>query len=41
MTRMSSPSEVRSSLEDLRNGNIDVVVGTHRLLSEDVRYKRL
>ena len=41
MTRMSSSREIADTLEDLKNGNIDVVVGTHRLLSEDVRYKRL
>jgi transcription-repair coupling factor len=41
MTRMNSAREIANTLEDLRNGNIDVVVGTHRLLSEDVRYKRL
>ncbi len=41
MTRMNTSHEIRSTLEDLRSGNIDVVVGTHRLLSEDVRYKRL
>lgn len=41
MTRMNSGREIAMTLEDLKNGNIDVVVGTHRLLSEDVRYKRL
>jgi transcription-repair coupling factor (superfamily II helicase) len=41
MTRMSSAREITTTLEDLRDGKIDVVVGTHRLLSDDVRYKRL
>lgn len=41
MTRMSSAREITTTLENLREGKIDVVVGTHRLLSEDVRYKRL
>ncbi|MBC7498322.1 DEAD/DEAH box helicase [Candidatus Gracilibacteria bacterium] len=41
MTRMNTGREIATTLEDLRDGKIDVVVGTHRLLSEDVRYKRL
>lgn len=41
MTRMSSDRETQDTLDSLKNGTIDVVVGTHRLLSEDVRYKRL
>lgn len=41
MTRMSSAREITTTLENLREGKIDIVVGTHRLLSEDVRYKRL
>jgi transcription-repair coupling factor len=41
MTRMNSSREIQDTLEGLKNGSLDVVVGTHRLLSEDVRYKRL
>ncbi len=41
LTRMSSTQEVNITLEELRNGSIDVIVGTHRLLSEDIRYKKL
>ena len=41
MTRMSSETEIRYTLEGLRNGTIDIVVGTHRLLSDDIVYKKL
>lgn len=41
LTRMSSPSEVRNTLADMKNGNVDIVVGTHRLLSEDIAWKKL
>jgi len=41
MTRMNSAREIVQTLEELKNGNIDVVVGTHRLLSEDVKFKKL
>jgi transcription-repair coupling factor (superfamily II helicase) len=41
MTRMNSAREITQTLEELKNGRIDVVVWTHRLLSEDVKYKKL
>lgn len=41
LTRMQSDAEVRVTLDKLKNGTIDVVVGTHRLLSDDVLYKKL
>jgi transcription-repair coupling factor (superfamily II helicase) len=41
LTRMQSDAEVRGTLDKLKNGTIDVVVGTHRLLSDDVLYKKL
>lgn len=41
MTRMQSDRENTETLEKLKNGMIDVVIGTHRLLSDDVVYKKL
>lgn len=41
MTRMNSVKEINETLNNLKNGNIDVLVGTHRLLSEDVKFKKL
>ncbi len=41
LTRMSSEKEQKKTLADLKNGNIDVIVGTHRLLSDDIRFARL
>lgn len=41
LTRMSSPSEERQILTGLKNGTLDVVVGTHRLLSDDIRFAKL
>lgn len=38
---MSTPAEVKKTLEDIRQGSVDVVVGTHRLISDDVIWKRL
>ena len=41
LTRMSSREEISTTLEDMKSGTIDLVVGTHRLLSSDIRWKRL
>ncbi|MEY4416928.1 MAG: hypothetical protein RIQ53_4221 [Pseudomonadota bacterium] len=41
MSRFRSPKEVRAALDGLAAGTIDIVVGTHKLLSPDVAYKRL
>ena len=38
---MSSAREVSATLEGMKLGAIDLIVGTHRLLSEDIRWKRL
>jgi transcription-repair coupling factor (superfamily II helicase) len=41
LSRFSSESEARATLEGLAEGKVDVVVGTHRLLSEEVSFKDL
>ena len=41
LSRFRSPKEVRRILSDLAAGNIDIIVGTHRLLGKDVRFKNL
>lgn len=41
LSRLKSPSEERRVLEALRLGGIDVIIGTHRLLSKDVVFKDL
>lgn len=41
LTRMSNPAEIRNTLEAMSQGRIDVVVGTHRLISDDIRWKKL
>jgi transcription-repair coupling factor (superfamily II helicase) len=41
LSRFRSPKEVKASLEGMENGTVDIVVGTHKLLSADVKYKRL
>ena len=41
LSRFRSPKEVKAALEGIAAGTIDIVVGTHKLLSADVRFKRL
>ena len=41
LTRFTPAAEERKILEGLRDGTVDVVVGTHRLLSKDVAFKDL
>lgn len=41
LSRFSSAADVRSTLEGLRTGAVDIVIGTHRLISDDVSMKNL
>ncbi len=41
LSRFRSGKEVKAALEGLEAGSIDIVVGTHKLLSPDVKFKRL
>jgi transcription-repair coupling factor (superfamily II helicase) len=38
VSRFRSPKEVKAVLEDLATGRVDVLIGTHRLLSADVKF---
>ena len=41
LSRFRSPKEVKAALEGIANGTVDIVVGTHKLLSSDVKFNRL
>ena len=41
LSRFSSEGEAKTTIEGLADGKVDVVVGTHRLLSDEVRFKDL
>ncbi len=41
LSRFEDAAQQRQVLEGIRNGSVDVVVGTHRLLSRDVAFKDL
>ncbi len=41
LSRFRTPSEQKKTIEDLKKGLVDIVIGTHRVLSKDVQYKDL
>src|SRR5215203_1272303 len=41
LSRFLTPGQARKVMAGLESGEVDVVVGTHRLLSADVRFKKL
>jgi len=41
LSRFRTPAQQKRVLEDLRKGVVDIVIGTHRLLSKDVSFKDL
>lgn len=41
LSRFRSSSEQKKTIEDLRKGLVDIVIGTHRVLSSDVVFKDL
>src|SRR5207248_8938227 len=40
-SRFRSPKEIKAGLADLAEGKVDLAIGTHRLLSQDVVFKDL
>jgi transcription-repair coupling factor (superfamily II helicase) len=38
LNRFKTPKEQQETLEALKNGDIDLIIGTHRLLSDDVKF---
>lgn len=41
LNRFVPPAEAKKTLSDLKEGRVDILIGTHRLLSKDVEFKRL
>ncbi len=41
LSRFRSPAEQKKALERLKKGQLDILIGTHRVLSKDVQFKDL
>ena len=41
LCRFRTPAQQKKAIEDLKKGQVDVIIGTHRILSKDVQFKNL
>jgi transcription-repair coupling factor (superfamily II helicase) len=41
LSRFRSPKEVKAAVDGIADGSVDIVVGTHKLLSSEVKFPRL
>ncbi len=41
LSRFRSTKETQAAIAGLRDGSVDIVIGTHKILSSDVRFKQL
>ncbi|MBV9120592.1 MAG: transcription-repair coupling factor [Chloroflexi bacterium] len=41
LSRFRSPKEQKATIDQIKSGEVDILVGTHRILQPDVRFKNL
>jgi transcription-repair coupling factor (superfamily II helicase) len=41
LSRFRTPAEIKKTIADLEKGLVDIVIGTHRVISNDVKFKDL
>ena len=41
LSRFRTPSQIKKALHDLQTGDVDIIIGTHKLLQKDVIFKDL
>ncbi len=41
VNRLQTPAQIKKTLSELVTGDVDILIGTHRLLSQDVEFKDL
>ena len=41
MSRFRTPAQQKKTVEDAKKGLVDIIIGTHRVLSEDLKFKDL
>lgn len=41
LSRFTTPTQLKGILAELQSGECDIVIGTHRLLQKDIRFKKL
>ena len=41
ISRARSSAQIKSTLKELQEGNVDILIGTHRIVSKDIKFKDL
>ncbi len=41
LSRFSTPKEIKEAVAGIKNGTVDIAIGTHRLLQKDIQFKKL
>ncbi len=41
LSRFATSKEIKKAVEGIRNGTVDIAIGTHRLLQKDIQFKKL
>lgn len=41
LSRFKSPKEQKKIIQGIREGNVDIIIGTHRLIQKDIKFKDL
>jgi len=41
LSRFQTPKQQKTTLEDLKAGKVDIIIGTHKLIQKDIDYKQL
>ena len=41
LSRFVTPAKQKNVIEELEKGTVDIIIGTHRLLSKDIKFKKL
>ena len=41
LCRFRTPAQQRKTIDDVRKGLVDIVIGTHRVLSDDLKFSRI
>ena len=41
LSRFRTQSQIRKAIRDIEQGGVDIVIGTHRLLQKDIRFRKL
>lgn len=41
ISRLRQPADIRNALHNLKEGKVDILIGTHRLIGKDVKFKDL